>query len=245
MKNKTNINFIIDAIMFVNMMAMAGIGFLIKYTLVPGYKENEIYGRDVDLYFLGMDRHEWGKIHLAISLFFIFLLALHIILHWKTIVSFFRRLFADKKKRTIIAPVFLVLSFLLITFSFMVKPDIETVYTGSGQMHGRENTAPLLPSDNLSTEEEPEIIPEDHSATSESASGSDSEHVHSKEYAVNGTMTLMEVGNLYNVPTAFILYELNIPENIPVNTRLGLLRRSYGFTMSDVELIIIQYKANQ
>lgn len=58
-KNKTKINLAIDAVMFIVLMAMAGLGFMIKYVLVPGYKRNILYERDLELYFLGLTRHEW------------------------------------------------------------------------------------------------------------------------------------------------------------------------------------------
>ncbi|MBN2481716.1 MAG: DUF4405 domain-containing protein [Bacteroidales bacterium] len=299
MKNKTSINFIIDAIMFVDMMAIAGIGFLIKYTLVPGYKENEIYGRNVDLTFWGMDRHEWGKVHLAFSLSFLFLLILHIVFHWNTIICMFKRLIRDKNRRTIIVPVFIVVSFILILFAFLIKPDIGTDFTGSNQMYGREIINPLSSNtdrvDDLTAAGETGSIHEDHPARAGSRSGVESglgpgagkgsgsglgqgsgtglvpgselqpgagngsaseselkaelqtepEHVHSDEHVVNGSMTLREVSNLHDVPPSFILSELGIPENTPEYTQLGQLRRRHGFTMSDVERIIVLYKENQ
>ena len=64
---KSTINFIIDVLMFICMAAVAGIGFLIKYTLISGRESWIVYGDKVDLYFLGIYRHEWGTIHLIIG----------------------------------------------------------------------------------------------------------------------------------------------------------------------------------
>ena len=62
MKNKIKINFIIDILMMLTMMTIAGIGFLMEWVLIPGSQRWEKYGKDVDLYYLGLDRHSWGEI---------------------------------------------------------------------------------------------------------------------------------------------------------------------------------------
>jgi hypothetical protein len=84
--NKLKLNLVIDLIMFLVMMAVAGIGFMIKYVLVPGSERNEIYGKGVELFYWGLDRHQWGNIHLILSLILLFLLLLHIFFHWNQIV---------------------------------------------------------------------------------------------------------------------------------------------------------------
>lgn len=88
--NKSKLNLFIDIVMFVIMIFIAGIGFLIKYVLVPGFKRNDIYGSDVELYYWEINRHQWGTIHLRLSFFLLFLLLLHIIFHWKQIVCIFK-----------------------------------------------------------------------------------------------------------------------------------------------------------
>jgi hypothetical protein len=40
------------------------------------------------------------------------------------------------------------------------------------------------------------------------------------------------------VPTAVILQELGLPQNLPLNERLGRLRHQYGFEMEDVRKIM-------
>lgn len=64
---KGKINFIIDVIMFILMALLAGIGLLIKYILLSGENRWIKYGRNVDLSFWGLDRHEWGTIHLWVA----------------------------------------------------------------------------------------------------------------------------------------------------------------------------------
>ena len=91
-KDRVKLNLIIDIILFLLLMTMAGIGFLIKYTLISGEKQNIIYGTNTNLEFWGLDRHEWGTIHLIVSIIFVVFILLHIILHWKMIVCFLKRL---------------------------------------------------------------------------------------------------------------------------------------------------------
>ena len=62
--DKSKFNFVIDALMFLCLMAMAGLGFLMKYVLPPGREVQAKYGRNVYLSWLGWDRHDWGDIHL-------------------------------------------------------------------------------------------------------------------------------------------------------------------------------------
>jgi hypothetical protein len=75
--NKSKINLAIDAVMLILLTMMAGLGFLIKYVLVPGFKRNTLYGSDVELYFWGLDRHQWGSIHLYLGFVFLFLVLLY------------------------------------------------------------------------------------------------------------------------------------------------------------------------
>ena len=74
--NTAKFNLIIDVLMFLCIAAIAGIAFLIKYTLVPGFERWEIYNRNVDLSLWGMGRHSWGSIHYVIGLVLLALLVL-------------------------------------------------------------------------------------------------------------------------------------------------------------------------
>jgi len=121
MKNKTTINFVIDASMFVCIMAMAGIGFLMKFVLMTGRERWVKYGRNVYLSFLGMDRHDWATIHLVIGFVLLVLLVLHTIFHWKMIMSMYCKLIDDQRTRRIVASVFLIVSAVLILFPFIMN----------------------------------------------------------------------------------------------------------------------------
>ena len=62
--DKSKVNLIINTLMFLCVMAIAGIGMLIKFVLLPGKETAAVYGRKVDLFLFGMGRHAGGRIHL-------------------------------------------------------------------------------------------------------------------------------------------------------------------------------------
>jgi len=125
MMSKAKLNLVIDGLLFLNVAAIAGIGLLINYVLVPGFRQWEIYARNVDLRFLGLERHEWGAVHYVLGLVFLALLVLHVVLHWGMIVSISRKLIPNRLARRIVAAILLVLAVLLMAFSVFVKPDVQ------------------------------------------------------------------------------------------------------------------------
>ncbi len=131
--DRPNLNLVIDALMFLTMMAMAGLGFLMKYVLLPGRESLMKYGRNVRLAFFGWDRHDWGEIHLYLGFFFLGLLGLHIILHWGQIVGLFHRL-VPVERRTAILLAFVLAAVLLIYFPFLITPEVSEVGRGMGRM---------------------------------------------------------------------------------------------------------------
>jgi uncharacterized membrane protein len=133
--DKPRLNFLIDALMFLCLMAMAGLGFLMKYVLLPGRVARVRYGRPVELTWLGWDRHDWGDIHLYLAFILLGLLTLHIILHWKQILGLFERFIPQPGKRARVAFAFLILAVLLLYFPFLITPKVEERGRGRGR-HG-------------------------------------------------------------------------------------------------------------
>src|SRR3989339_933131 len=123
--NKSIINLIIDALLFLCVMAITGIGLLMKYVLLPGKETAAVYGRKVELFLFGMDRHAWGRIHLIMAFVFLGLLTLHIVLHWNMIVSIYCRLIGSKVVRRIVAIIIFIAGVFLAVSPFFVKPEIQ------------------------------------------------------------------------------------------------------------------------
>lgn len=134
MNNKAKLNFVIDAFMFLVLMAMAGLGFLMNYILIPGKERWVKYGRNVNLTLWGWDRHDWGDIHLYLGFVLLGLLGLHLFLHWGQVVGLFQR-FVPAKRRTLVILGFVLVALLLIYFPFLVSPEISEWGRGLGRFH--------------------------------------------------------------------------------------------------------------
>jgi len=134
--DKGKINFLIDALMFLCMAALAGIGFLMKYVLIPGKEAWVVYGKKVELSWLGLDRHAWGAVHLYLAFLLLGLLLLHIILHWQMIIGLFRKFIAPPNLRNEVAIVFVILCAALLFFPFFINPEIDDSAPGKGGGRG-------------------------------------------------------------------------------------------------------------
>jgi hypothetical protein len=134
--NKSKINILIDASMFLCIAALAGIGFLMKYILLPGREAWAVYGKKVELSWLGLDRHAWGAVHLYLAFLLLGLLLLHIVLHWQMIIGLFHKFIAPTNLRDEVAIVFVILCAALLFFPFFINPDIDGSAPGKGRGRG-------------------------------------------------------------------------------------------------------------
>lgn len=91
-------NFIVDAISFIDLVGLAISGFAIRY--IPhggrgqGFRGGREPGQIRELW--GMSRHEWGDIHFYLAVLFVILMVVHIILHWNWIKCYLKSLFLRK-----------------------------------------------------------------------------------------------------------------------------------------------------
>lgn len=76
--SKSAINFLVDAVALAAIMLLGATGVLIRYVLPPGS------GHFSQLW--GMDRHQWGQIHLWIAVALLSTVVLHLFLHWHWVV---------------------------------------------------------------------------------------------------------------------------------------------------------------
>jgi len=104
-----------------------------KFVLLPGRESQIKYGRNVDLFFLSMDRHEWGTIHLILGFVFLGLLILHIVLHWNLIVKMYARIIGARKIRIVLAAVFIIVAIILGSFPLLVNLDVQERGQGKGR----------------------------------------------------------------------------------------------------------------
>lgn len=88
---KNTIKYLLDVTMFIDLCSITVIGFLLGF-IIPG-------GGAGDKYFLGLHRHDWGDIHLYLSIFFMILLFIHIWFNWLWIVNTTKKHFGEKWKK--------------------------------------------------------------------------------------------------------------------------------------------------
>ena len=236
---KSQINFIIDALMFFSMAVIAGIGFLMNNVLLSGREVWEKYDTNIELKFLWMDRHTWGEIHLFFGFILLFLLVLHIVLHWKMITGLYKNLITDPKKRRNTALIFLGICFILFIFPFIVRPQKGDFIRGNRRNLSQQSnfesaqTSSDISQENYEVDEQDQIV----------AFPIDADD-HNTLYEVRGFMTFSEIELKYDVPSDYLKGKLRLPETISDNEKLGLMRRKYPFKMSDIERFIDEYKNN-
>ncbi len=98
------LNFVVDFIAFLNLLALALTGLIMKYILPTGTSGlgralHDGRGRADIKTLLSMDRHQWGSIHFYLAFLFIILMVLHIILHWSWIKNYFKSLLISKPQQ--------------------------------------------------------------------------------------------------------------------------------------------------
>lgn len=232
--NRNKTNFYIDIAMFIVMGGLIGIGILIKYVLIAGQERWLIYGRNLELTFWGLDRHQWGTVHLILGIALFVLLVLHIIFHWKQVTCYFRRYIAPLPLRALMAVLTLVIFILLVIFPIWVSPEKEPLDRREGR-RSLENMAVDLNDSVRIRLKRSEILEEGEELHMEV------EHKHQKrDIAIKGSMTLNEVSRQFNVELPLLKKALDLPEDVSANERLGRLRKEYDFTMGDVKSAVVE-----
>ena len=102
---RSSLNFIVDLAALLNLLGLAFTGFIMKYILPPGSgglgrRLHDGAGGEHIKDFWSMTRHEWGDIHFYLALLFVILMAVHIVLHWNWLKSYFKSLFDFSRKTT-------------------------------------------------------------------------------------------------------------------------------------------------
>lgn len=79
---RPTLNFLVDATAFVGFVFLVSTGVLMRYVLPPGSGKRTLVW--------GLDRHDWGALHFWIAAAFLAVLAFHVVLHGKWILSVLR-----------------------------------------------------------------------------------------------------------------------------------------------------------
>jgi len=92
---KNSLKYLIDVGLFIDICSIAVIGVLLAFVIPEGKKG---YGAK---YFLGLHRHEWGDIHLFLSILLLAFLVLHLRFNWTWIVQATKVYFGERWQTTL------------------------------------------------------------------------------------------------------------------------------------------------
>jgi len=102
MMSRTTVNFVLDAVSFLNLVGLTLTGFILKYILPPGAGYGRGYrgGRggaeatEEIKAFWSLGRHDWGDVHFYMAVLFVVLMIVHIVLHWRWIKCYVKSVFS-------------------------------------------------------------------------------------------------------------------------------------------------------
>jgi hypothetical protein len=89
---KNLLKYIIDIALFIDICSIAVIGLLLGFIIPKGRVEVS------QKYFLGLHRHEWGDIHLYLSLLLLILMVFHIWFNWTWVIQSTKHYFKNHWK---------------------------------------------------------------------------------------------------------------------------------------------------
>jgi hypothetical protein len=243
-ENRNKLNFYIDILLFINLGLLIGIGLLIKYVLISGQQKWLLLGSNPELTFWGLDRHQWGTIHLITGIVFFILLILHIIFHWRMIGCLFRKYIPKRGVRAATIFISLIVFTIFVAFPLIVSPEKKSIFPGEGRVD-LESMVELNDSIKVQLKKPKKIGSRKEDIDIQVIEEKPhKEHVSKKEndITIKGSMQLKEVGDKYNVPVSYLKEELDLPVHISDLQKLGRLKKRYNFTMSEVEDVVLKFR---
>jgi hypothetical protein len=244
--SRTGLKYLVDTLMFLCILGVAGIGFMMGYAIPEGPG-----GGGGSKFFLGIHRHQWGNIHLYLSLAFTALLVVHLVLSWSWIKGKARSLFGKAWKAALGLT---LLAALLVPFLFwLAMPKNDPAYAEYGAGVGlrwRQEAAveravkSPQPAPEVPAGAEPRTAPESAAPGEAPVAAEPPKAVagHSEagtaEVVITGQMSLRDVERATGVPAQDIIARLDLPPDVPLDEMLGRLRRRYGFEIEQVRVAV-------
>lgn len=219
--------------MLIVMTTIVGIGFLIKYVLVPGMEQNKLYGSDVELYYFGIDRHQWGTIHLYLGFILLFLLLLHIVFHWKQIVCIFKTMVFSRVWRIIFSSLLVIFTIVFGILPLFISPEVEERVTHNAHYH---KAGKGYHSEDMQHKNKVIVQPEEGQIQKIIPTKENKERNNHNSHSgieIFGYMTINEVSAKHNIPAVDLASHLNLPVG-KNNIKLGRLKKQYRFELSEL-----------
>jgi hypothetical protein len=208
--SRTDTKYLVDTLMFLCILGIAGVGLLLAF-IIP---EGQAGGRSK--YFLGVHRHQWGHIHLYLSLAFSALLLIHIIVSWSWIRGKARQYFKGSWKTalalTVVAALLIPVVFWLATPKNVAESSEEM---GSGPRGGGGTQGQ-------------EALGTGEKASAGRGAGAEGSSV------ISGRMTLGDIERQTGVSVRDIAAKVGLPEDVSRDETLGQLRQRYRFEIQAI-----------
>ena len=204
--SRTDWKYLVDTLMFLSLLGIVAIGLLMAFVIPEGPAE---LGRSK--YFLGLHRHQWGDIHLALSLAFSAFAVIHILLAWSWIRGKAAAVFGRAWKAAL--GLTLLAAFAIPGVFWIAKAKNDPAYSEFGAGRGRAS----LPAG------EPDSLTVAGRAEAGTA-----------EVVLTGRVTLRDVERATGIPFGDIAARLGLPGGVSPDETIGRLRRTYGFEMQAV-----------
>jgi len=205
---KADWQFLVDTLLFICMFGIALIGILLAFFIPEGPS-----AQPSSKYFLNLHRHQWGNIHLYLSLTFICLIIIHLTLDWKWIKSKAVKIFKKRWKTALISTI--LVSIFVVFIFWLFYPKEPGAYEEYGRGEGRGGGRAYSQGTDL--------------AQRKDLGAQDSSTV-----TITGTMTLLDLEKASGIPVSRIAEVLGLPSNVSEKETLGRLRKKYGFTMIEL-----------
>lgn len=223
-------NLLVDAVALVAFVLLAATGTLLEFVLPHGRGGDAIWG---------LSRHDWGAVHFWIAVVFLTTIAVHFVLHWQWITCMVKGRPADgpQARRRVALTLGGGAVLLLLALAPLLSPVTRGTTPGGGHGQGRAaaDDAPAVAAPESSAPAPAETAAPAPVDTPADAPARRVAHAPEDDpYDLRGSMTLAEVAERTGVPAADLADRLGLPADVPTDARLGVLRRTYGFTMRDV-----------
>jgi hypothetical protein len=228
---RTAINFWLDIVSFVVMVGLALTGGITHYVLPSGTGNW--------LTFLGLGRRDFGQIHFYLGFAVVFLLAVHLAMHWSWLCGFVaKRLGKEQPSRRarIWAGLGTVAFFGVVLVGGLVwaAARVENRFAEQERRRGPSwletpSEAPVSPARPATEQPSPRRVGlADHEDEADCPAAA----------AINGRVTLQEAADAAGLTVTSFLRALGVPYPVDARERLGGLRRQFGFSMQDVRRLV-------
>lgn len=209
---KADWQYLVDTLLFICMVGIAIVGILLGFFIPKGPSALES-----SKYFLRLHRHQWGNIHLYLSLSFIALVIIHVTLDWKWIKARANQIFKKAWKTVLISTV--LFSIFVIFLFWVLYPKEPGAYEDHGVRAGRIEGRPNAQ--------------ETSAVQREELGAQDQGYI-----TITGKLTLDDLEKVTNIPVAKITEALRLSSDVSREETLGRLGKKHGFTMIELRDVL-------